>query len=117
MSVSRRPRKAPKEERGSRGWVLHKYGLHENYPQSRMGDRYFEEHNPLKIEKVGHQDCTACTCGVLVPGHILVDSTYAEFRAAEGHLSLEPKMTDSKVCPRCERGLPNDREPGSLRGH
>lgn len=87
-------RTAPREDLGSRGWVLHKLRQHSQRLAVQRDDRARHRHKPLLPESVDGQICTACTCGVLVPGRIGTDITTAQFKAAVGHLPFEPSRTD-----------------------
>lgn len=79
--------------------------------QDLMEARYDEGHRSAWVQDVDGVECTACACGVLVPGRVGRDFTEKQFQDAEGHLPYSDPEQDPLVCPRCGHGLPDDREP------
>lgn len=109
-------KQAPPGDTVPYGYIAFMGRRHMSSLQDLMEARHEEGHRTMWVQDLDGADCTACACGVLVRGRVNKDFTEQEFRDAEGHIVYVEPEQDPMECPRCGRGLPNDRAPGSGSG-
>lgn len=115
-TLERRAGRAPADKRGEYGYLAHK-------ARSSLGNlaelaeaRYEGWHKSMWLESDEGITWTVCSCGVMVQGRVGYDFSEEDFRAAQGHVSMDLIADDATTCPRCRHGLPNDESPGSRTG-